>query len=151
LNYLLVWGIIGSFLFTIIVILFFLTGIIYAAVENPDPYTKRKGVIGSLIILCGIIIIQIVSTITSLNSYINNGDFKGVFISNYFLFLVLFLYDTLIIDIMILVKWHPEFLHLPNEEVFTSAKYHFKTLIPGTIIGLAITTISVLIIYIFFN
>ena len=33
-NYLLVWGVIGSILFTIIVVIFFLTGVIYAAVEN---------------------------------------------------------------------------------------------------------------------
>jgi len=143
LNYLLVWGVIGSILFSLIVILFFLTGIIYVAVENPDPKTKKKGVIGSLIILFGIILIQSVSTISSLDIYRNNADYIGIFVLNYALYLLLFLYDTFIIDIVILVKWHPNFLHLPDDEVFTSVNYHLRTLIPGSILGLAVTAISV--------
>lgn len=142
-NYLLVWGVIGSILFSLIVILFFLTGIIYVAVENPDPKTKKKGVIGSLIILFGIILIQSVSTISSLDIYRNNADYIGIFVLNYALYLLLFLYDTFIIDIVILVKWHPNFLHLPDDEVFTSVNYHLRTLIPGSILGLAVTAISV--------
>ncbi len=142
-NYLLVWGVIGSILFTILVGVFFLTGIIYAAVENPDPKTKKKGMIGSLIILIGIIFVQSISTIISLDSNLDNADFIGIFVLNYALYLLLFLYDTLIIDIVILVKWHPDFLQLPDEEVFNSATYHLKTLIPGSIIGLAVTAISV--------
>jgi hypothetical protein len=133
-----------------IVVVFFLTGVIYAAVENPDPKTKKKGMIGSLIILLGIIFIQSISTISSLDSYRGNEDFIGIFVLNYALYLLLFLYDTLIIDIVILVKWHPDFLHLPNEEVFTSVNYHLKTLIPGSLIGLALTAISVfLTVFIF--
>jgi len=142
-TYLLVWGFVGSVLFTIIVYLFFLTGVIYAAIENPDPKTKKKGMIGSLIILIGIILIQSVSTISSLDSYRGNADFISVFILNYALYLILFFYDTIIIDIVILVKWHPDFLHLPDEEVFTSVSYHLRTLIPGSILGLAVTAISV--------
>ncbi|PWI46737.1 hypothetical protein CEE45_15215 [Candidatus Heimdallarchaeota archaeon B3_Heim] len=144
-NYLLVWGSIGSVLFTILVVIFLLTGVLYAAVENPDPKTKRKGMIGSLIILLGIIFIQSISTISSLGSYRGNADFMAIFVFNYVLYLILFLYDTLIIDILILVKWHPNFLRLPDEEVFTSAKYHLKTLIPGSILGLPLTAISVLL------
>ena len=151
LKYLLMWGSIGSLLFTILVFLFFLTGVLYAAVENPDPKTKRKGMIGSLIILLGIIFIQSVSTITSLTSYRENADFIAIFMFNYVLYLILFLYDTLIIDILILVKLHPDFLHLPDEDVFTSAKYHLKTLIPGSILGLPLTAISVLLTVLIFK
>jgi hypothetical protein len=114
-------------------------------VENPDPKTKKKGRIGSLIILIGIIIVQSGSTISSLENYLSNSDFISIFVLNYALFLILFLYDTLIIDILILVLWHPEFMHLPDEEVFTSVSYHLKTLIPGTILGLFITAISVIV------
>ena len=90
------------------------------------------------------------STINSLESYRDNADFIGIFVLNYALYLLLFLYDTLIIDIVILVKWHPDFLHLPDEEVFTSVNYHLKTLIPGSILGLAVTAISVfLTVFIF--
>ena len=145
-----VWGIIGSLLFTIIVFIFYLTGIIYAAVENPDPITKKKGQIGSLIILIGIVSIQCISTVTSLTDFLEKNDLIGLIVLNYLLYLILFLFDTIIIDILILVKWHPNFLRLPDEEVFTSVTYHLKTLIPGSILGFVITVISVILTVVLF-
>ena len=144
--HLLFWGIIGCLLFSAIVILFFLTGVIYAAVEKPDPKTKQKGYVGSFVIIIGIISIQIVSTLTSLGNLKINDEYLAIYIINYLLYILLFLYDTIIIDVLILVKWHPDFLHLPDEEVFTSTSYHLKTLIPGSIIGLALTGISTFLI-----
>ena len=145
------WGVIGSTFFTLLVVIFFLTGVIYAAVEKPAPKTKKKGRIGSLIILVGILSIQILSTNISLTRYQLTNDLIGIYLLNYALYLILFVYDTFIIDILILVKWHPDFLHLPNEEVFTSSSYHLKTLILGSILGLLITTISVVISILLFN
>ena len=57
----------------------------------------------------------------------------------------LFLYDTLVIDILVLVIWHPRFLRLPDTEAFTSARYHLRTIPAGTILGVLMTLISTLI------
>ena len=143
-NYLLFWGSMGCGIFTIIVIAFCRTGVPWA------PRSSLKSVLGSIIILGGIMAIQILSNYFGLNLQAITLDFWTLFFLNYGLYYFLFLFDTLVIDILVIVIWHPKFLKLPENEVTTSLKYHLKTLPAGTIIGAGITILTSLISYTLF-
>jgi len=62
--------------------------------------------------------------------------FWQLFLMNFLVFFAISLFDTFIIDILILVIWHPKFLNLPDSEAFNSATYHIKTLVPATFFSL---------------
>lgn len=89
-------------------------------------------------------------------SHNNYGEFiflttsrgKGDSLVFMILFIILLFY-TFIIDILVLVKWHPDFLNLPEKEAFTNAVYHLKTLIPGTIYSLIVSLSVTLFSWIF--
>ena len=58
-------------------------------------------------------------------------------------YLVLFLYDTLVIDGLVIGVWRPSFLRLPDAMGRQSMKRHMLVSIPaGLLIGAALTAIS---------
>ncbi len=139
--YLLLYGGIGAALFSVIVLIFCRTGVAWA--ERGEV----KRTVGSIIILGGLISLQLLANFFGLKLQNFSISFGELFMLNYGLYLLLFLFDTLVIDILVIVKWHPAFLQLPETEVATSVKYHLKTIPIGIVLGLAITLIPSLISY----
>lgn len=148
--YLFIWGSIGSTIFTLFVIVVFRTGLVWKT-RNEDYKFKKKipiiGYIAMASIPVGIISLQILANYLSLNPQTYSPDFMTLFVINYLLYLILFLYDTLIVDLLVLGIWKPAFLKLPNPtDDNSSIKTHILISIPiGMIFGGIFTLISTLI------
>lgn len=70
-------------------------------------------------------------------------DFWNLFLLNYGIYLILFIFDTFFIDGFVLAVWRPAFLQLPDEMGKDSMKKHILISIPiGLLIGVILTLIS---------
>ncbi|MHA2304344.1 MAG: hypothetical protein ACXACU_03045 [Candidatus Hodarchaeales archaeon] len=150
--YLAMWGSIGSAIFTLFVIVVFRTGLVWKTRSEDYKFKKKIPIIGYIVmasIPVGIISLQILANYISLNPQTYSPDFITLFVMNYLLYLVLFLYDTLIVDLLVLGIWQPSFLKLPNpQDDNSSIKTHILISIPiGMILGGIITLISTFISY----
>lgn len=147
--YLTVWGMIGSVIFSFFVIFVFRTGIVYSAREEDGLLKEKIPLRGYL--TSGIFLLCIVGFLVLANYF---GIFrKGIQLSfmafytlNLTLYLILFLFDTIVIDGFVLGYWRPAFLQLPEAMGWTSMKEHMLKSIPvGIIFGLIIALLSSLI------
>ena len=63
-------------------------------------------------------------------------------------YLLLFLFDTLVIDGLVLAVWRPAFLRLPDAMGGESMKRHMLLSIPvGTVAGIGLSAVSTVISY----
>jgi hypothetical protein len=145
---LILWSLIGIFLFNLFVIIVFRTGFVWKS-RNKKGLLKKKqsfwGYLSMLILPTAIVIIQLLFNYFSFNS---TFSFTKIFLLNYLLYAILFVYDTFVIDYITLSLWKPKFLKIPKNLNSKSMNKHILISIPfGAIIGLIITLISVLIFY----
>jgi hypothetical protein len=148
-SYLAIWAIIGSVIFSFFVIFVFRTRIVYTAREEDGSLKEKIPLRGYL--TSGIFLLCIVGFLVLAN---NLGLFrKGIQLSfgalytlNLTLYLILFLFDTNVIDGFVLGYWRPAYLQLPEAMGWTSMKEHMLKSIPvGTFFGLIIALFSTLI------
>ena len=152
--YLFTWGLVGIIAFNLYVVIVFRTGIVYNT-RKTDGTMKEKqdlsGILSSLSILVLILFLQIVSNYFLLVVQGFELSFLGLLLLNYALYLLLFLYDTFVIDYIVIGKWRPGFLLLPEEMNAESMAVHIRiSLVVGPILGLGIILIGVLISYYLF-
>jgi len=153
-SYLLFWGLIGCCLFNVYVMLVFRTGIVYTA-RHKDGTLKKKasvsGIVNSLLLLDCILGIQVASNYFGLASRRTEISFAGLYLLNYALYIVLVIYDTLVIDYLVIVKWRPKFLMIPEAMNAQSMRQHIIASIPiAPAIGLVLTALSTLIAWVAF-
>ena len=148
LQYIAYWGTIGSIVFTGMVYVLFWTDLVYVAREE-DGKLKRnmplRGYLAMSIIPLSIIYLHIHGWRSSLEQYALG--FNELLLVNYGLYLFLFLYDTLIIDILVLCLWRPSFIKLPNMERNECIRHHLWTFPIGTGLGIIPTLISTSLIW----
>ena len=140
------WGIVGSAVFSVLVFMFFRTGFVFTARDQEGKLKRDMPLIGYAamsIVLFGVLGIQMYGFS---HSVVQVAGFVDVFVLNYALYLFLLLYDTLVVDILVLCIWKPGFLRVPEGEGFTSIRHHVGTLLPGSVIGFICTLISTAII-----
>ena len=152
LSYLLIWGLTGCVIFFIIVVILFRTGLVYTARKLDGTLMEDipiSGKLAMLILPVSYLVFQIISNYFGL---VRQGfllNFWQLFMLNYGLYLILFLFDTFFIDGFVLPIWRPAFLQLPNEMGKESMKRHILISIPvGLVIGAALTLISTTTSYI---
>ena len=143
---LLLWTIIGSSAFNIYVVIAFRTGIIYTAREQDGTLKKRQplaGILNSLLLLGLIIGLLLVASYFSRQTWGQEPGFWLVFTWQYTLFLLLFAYDTLVIDAWVIARWRPACLHIPPEMKAASMRTHIRaSLIAGPVLGALLTLLS---------
>jgi hypothetical protein len=65
--------------------------------------------------------------------------------------MILLIYDTLVIDYLVIVKWRPKFLLIPEAMNAQSMRQHILATIPvGPVIGLVLTALSTWIAWVAF-
>lgn len=148
-RYLLLWSTFGAVIFSFLVVILFRTGVAYTS-RNPDGTLKRKvpisGMATSFSLLLGIVGLQIASNYWGLKRQGVELNWGLLFLVNYALYFVLLLYDTVVIDYLVIVKWRPDFLMLPETMNWQSMKTHILATIPvGPVVGLLLTAVSVAI------
>jgi hypothetical protein len=154
LSYLITWGIIGAIIFSLFVLFVFQSGVVYTA-RNEDGTLKEDMPIKGYLVM-GLFLLSIVGFMVLAN-YIGiarqgyHPTFGNLLLINFTLYILLFLFDTLIIDAFILGSWRPGFLHIPEAMGKESMNIHIRRSLPigigsGVVISLISTTISYLLI-----
>ena len=146
LAYLLFWGLIGCALFFMLVVVFFRTGLVYAARKKDGTLKDEiplRGKLALLILPTGYFVFQLISNYFGLIRQGFGLNYWHLFLLNYGIYLILFLFDTFFIDGFVLAIWRPAFLQLPDEMGKESMKNHILISIPfGLAIGAILTIIS---------
>ena len=150
-RYFAVWGIIGATLFSVFVIFVFRTGVVYKA-RNEDGLLKEKIPITGYLTSIGFLFL-IVFFLVAANYFglIQNGyqlSFWSLYALNLGLYLILFLFDTIVIDGFVIGYWRPVFLQLPEAMGAQSMREHIKKSIPvGTVFGLIVSLVCTAVSY----
>ena len=146
-----IYGAIGCFIFTVFLILIAYSGI-YKFIRHDDGQFKSKltwqavaSLTTFLIFLTTLLYLGNIRLLTTTESdpgfYILWANASGIF-------LVIHLYDLVIIDYLIVVKWHPGFLKMPDTEYYTTFKPHLvgfvKGLPFGVLVSMLVTILSTL-------
>ena len=144
--YLAAWGIIGATLFSVFVIIVFRSGIVYAARKEDGLIKERIPLTGYLPSAGFLVLIVIFLLAANYFGVIRRSfqpGFWGLFGLNYGLYLVLFLFDSLVIDGLVLGRWRPGFLNLPDAMGSESMREHIKKSLPvGIVFGLILALLS---------
>jgi hypothetical protein len=146
LSYLLIWGLIGCGLFSVIVVAFFRTGLVYTARKEDGTLKDNipvSGKLAMLILPVSYIVFQVIANYFGLVQQEITLSYGTLFLLNYGLYLILFLFDTLVIDGFVISIWRPTFLQIPEAMGKESMKKHILISIPvGLLIGAALTLVS---------
>lgn len=149
LGYLGVWSTIGCIAFSLYVIVAFRTGIVFTA-RKQDGMLKEhiplSGYFNMLLILAIIVGFQVMANTLGLDRRGYAIDFLPLLLLNFGHYLILFLFDTVVIDALVLGMWRPQFLHLPEAMGRASMKEHILKSIPvGIASGVVLSTLSTIL------
>jgi hypothetical protein len=144
--YLGLWGVVGCALFSLFVVIVFRTGIVWTA-RGRDGLLKQKmprsGYLAMLTIPLGLAGLQVAANYLGLARRGLELGFWSLWLLNLAHYLLLFIYDTLVIDGLVLAVWRPRFLKLPDEMGRESMGRHMLMSLPvGVAAGLVLTAIN---------
>jgi hypothetical protein len=151
LDYLALWSAIGFVLFSAYVVLVFRTGLVYTA-RNDDGTLKEHvppaGQLNMLALLVAIVGFQVLANYLGIAREGYRVGVLSLLLLNLAHYLVLFLFDTLVIDGFVLAVWRPSFLQLPEAMGGESMRKHMLRSIPiGLVAGIALSAFSTAISY----
>ena len=146
LAYLGTWSVIGCAVFGLFVVLVFKSGFVWTA-RDQDGMLKKKmplsGYLAMLTIPLGLTGLQLAANYLGLPQHGVGVGFWSLWLLNFAHYLILFAYDTLVIDGLVLGVWRPGFLQLPDEMGRESMKQHMLLSLPvGVVAGLVLTAIN---------
>lgn len=149
--YLVTWGIIGAVLFSFFVIYVFRSGVVYTS-RNEDGLLKEKippeGYLTAGLFLLSIVGFMVLANFFGLVRQNYQLSFSALYLINLVLYLLLFLFDTIVIDGLVLGYWRPAILQLPEAIGWVSMKVHIiKSLPVGAFFGLMVSLVSTSISY----
>lgn len=150
-QYLTVWSFIGFVAFSIYVIVVFRSGLVYTSRKQDGTLKDRiplSGIVNMLLLLLIIVGFQILANYAGLARGGVDIRFMPLFSLNFGHYFILFLFDTLVIDGLVLGVWRPGFLRLSDDIGGESMKKHILISIPvGMAAGIGLTAISSAISY----
>ena len=116
-NYIILWTLIGAAAFSLIVIYLFRSGKVYDSRTEEGHLQERMSLKGLLTMLSFLVLIVAFITFTNFISLFSQGvdlKFWSVFGLNLALIIILIVYDSLVIDWLVIGHWRPAFLQLPE-------------------------------------
>ena len=147
------WSLVGAAGFTLLLMLASVTKAFQLARDEEGRWRKPMP-LGGWIVMAGFILtiflFLIASAYFGLHMKGMNPSFWTLWLMNFLIFFTLLLFDTFIIDILILVLWHTAFLKLPDMDVQTSISFHLKTMLFGTIFSIVTSFIGSLAAWLIF-
>lgn len=145
-RYISTWSIAGALAFTLFVILAFRSGLVFTA-RKPDGTLKDRvplvGITAMVAFLVLLLAFFLLANRLGLAAHIASLSFGQLFIVNLVLYLVLFAFDTVVIDAAVLGVWKPSFLRIPKEMGSSSISKHILRSVPiGLVAGALIALIT---------
>ena len=148
-EYLALWSLTGAFLFSVFVVVVFRSGVVYTSRKEDGTLKEKVPIRGYLTMAAFLLVIVgflVLANYLSLARANISLGFGGLFLLNFTLYLILFLFDTLVIDWLVLAYWRPGFLKLSDQMGRESMREHITRSIPmGTGFGLLISSLSTVI------
>ncbi|MFZ2097238.1 MAG: hypothetical protein WAV05_11440 [Anaerolineales bacterium] len=149
--YLATWSVIGFIAFSAYVFVVFRTGLAYTARKQDGTMKEHiplSGYINMFVLHITIIAFQYLANYLGLARENVAISFLSLFLLNFSHYFFLFVFDSVVIDGLVLSVWRPKFLHLPSALGSGSMKKHILISIPvGIAAGIILTTASTTISY----
>jgi hypothetical protein len=151
-RYLALWSLIGATLFSLFVIFVFRSGVVYASRKDDGTLKEKIPLRGYMVIISFLLIIigfLVLANTLSLARHSARLGIGPLFLLNLALYLILFVFDTLVIDGFVLSYWRPGFLRLADELGRESMREHInRSILVGLSFGVIIAGLSTLISYV---
>lgn len=146
------FGLVGCLVFTGFVVIMSKTGIAAAMRDENGTFRKNlnwKMLTGALAFILFLLSLLLTGSYCLAQSTAQTPGFVQFFGTVFGVFMVVHLYDLLVLDYIIVVRWHPAFLKLPDTEYYTSFTPHligfFRGLPMGVLASLIVSLISVFV------
>lgn len=154
LAYMLFWSLVGSSVFSVLVIFLFRSGGVYIA-RNQEGLLKEEttlqGILASLSMLVVIIGFLVAANYFGLFAKGFQLGFVPLWLTNFVLYMIVSIFDTWVIDWLVVAVWRPGFLNLPEEMGKKSMREHIQqSILVVPVIGVVLTVLATGISYLVF-
>ena len=139
------WGVTGSLLLAAYLIIAWQTAFFGLLRAEPDRSRRnfpRASLLAGLGSILMYVAIMVVADMQDLAPGVTRQTFSSLLAYNYTLYIFWLLFDTFVIDILLVAVWHPRFLKLPSREPHGSVSYHLRTIPRGLILGMPVTLVG---------
>ena len=146
-NILIVGGI-GSLIFTVFIAIIAYTGLAEETRDKEGKFKKKltwKSVMAFILFVSFLLGLLYAGNTRLINSFEENPGLLLLWINSFGIFFVVNLFDLIVLDYLIIVKWHPKFLKLPDTEYYRTVEPHMKGFIKGISIGMVFSFIVSLV------
>jgi hypothetical protein len=144
------YGLIGCVGFFILLIVVDRTGIFKAVRDEEGNFKKKFNATAwiGMTLMFGFLITVAWSSLIGLDKVVVLPSFVEYWLTAFITFFIIHLSDLIVIDIMLIVWWHPKFLNLPDTDYYTKSKPHIQGFFRGIPFGLVMTLlVSVIYFY----
>jgi hypothetical protein len=138
-------GGIGSLIFTCIILLMLVTGIASEMRDEEGDFRKSfnwKTLIGGIAFISFLFSLLYIGNVNYIISLHEKPNLFQLWLNSFGIFLVVQLYDLIILDYLVIVKWHPKILKLPETEYYRTLAPHVKGFVKGIPIGIIASLVA---------
>lgn len=137
-------GLIGSLIFLAIITFVGLSGIANATRDKEGNFRKKinaKSLFGFGLFISFVILLLHLGNKNLIDQLQYVPNFNILFLNSFGIYFFLMLFDLIILDYLIVVKWHPKFLNLPDTDYYTKFKPHLKGMGRGMALGVIFSAV----------
>ena len=132
-------GGVGCLIFTAFIFFISYTGIAAEMRDEEGKFRKRKNFktfFGATIFLTFLLGILYFGNLNLIKSTEESPGLLVLWINSFGIFFIIHLYDLIVLDYLIIVKWHPKFLKLPDTNYYRTMEPHLHGFVRGIPLGL---------------
>ncbi len=125
------------------------SGIASAMRDEEGKFRKGinvKSALGAILFLSFLLGLLCFANVNYANSLSIAPRFINLWINSFSVFFILHIYDLLVLDYLVVIKWHPKFLNLPDTAYYRSFRPHFIGFLKGIPLGIVASLISSLLV-----
>lgn len=138
-------GGIGCLVFTVFLLFMAYSGIASEMRDEEGNFKKKrnlKTVLGATLFIFFLIGLLYVGNLCLMDTVEESPGLLLLWINSFGIFFLIHLYDLVIIDYLVIVKWHPGFLNLPDTHYYRSFRPHFDGFLKGIPLGVGASLIA---------
>ncbi len=147
-----IFFLIGCFLLLILTFVVYKTGLINKTRDSAGHLKKNQSIFGIIIMIIVFLLITFFFILFQLYSFDSKSNYFEMLLWTFALMILLVLFDSFIIDLLLIGKIRPSFLNVPDETTIDTMRIHVKkTFTIGWIFIMPIILVSTLITYFLLN
>jgi len=144
----LIFFFIGCFSLMLLTLIAYKTGLVHKTRDSAGHLKKKQSISGFIIMIIIFFLMTSFFNLFQILSFNNKSNYLEIVLWSSILILLLILFDSLFIDLLLIGKIRPSFLHIPDETTIDTMRIHVKrTFTIGWIFVIPIVLISSLITY----